>query len=45
MWVEMAAPIVEQFQKSMNEIYDDPVNDKNSRFMVKVEDYAQQLTR
>jgi hypothetical protein len=27
------------------EIYDDPINDKNSRFLIKTEDWVQTLTR
>jgi hypothetical protein len=44
-WLPLSKPVVDNFVKSTFEIYDDPVNDKNSRFLIKAQDYAQTLTR
>lgn len=44
-WQPMATPIVNYYINSIFDIYDDPVNDKNSRFFIKSQDYIQTLTR
>jgi hypothetical protein len=41
----MADPIVTGYINSLFEIYNDPVNDKTNRFIIKSEDYLQTLTR
>lgn len=44
-WYNMQHPICQSYKKAIMEIYDDPVNDKNSRFLIKTEDWVQTLTR
>ncbi len=44
-WMEMQKPICQSYKCAIIEIYEDPVNDKNSRFLIKTEDWAQTLTR
>lgn len=45
MWVEMQKPISQGYVNALIEIYDDTINDKNTRFLVKTEDWLQTLTR
>jgi|GEM_PF-4966756 len=45
MWVEMQKPISQGYINTLIEIYDDTINDKNTRFLVKTEDWLQTLTR
>lgn len=45
LWASMADPIVAGYINSLFEIYNDPVNDKTNRFIIKSEDYLQTLTR
>lgn len=44
-WYDMQHSICQSYKKAIMEIYDDPINDKNSRFLIKTEDWAQTLTR
>lgn len=44
-WYDMQRPVCQAYRKAIIEIYDDPVNDKNSRFLIKTEDWVQTLTR
>ena len=44
-WYDMQRPVCQEYRKAIIEIYDDPVNDKNSRFLIKTEDWVQTLTR
>lgn len=44
-WYDMQRPVCQTYKKAIIEIYDDPVNDKNSRFLIKTEDWVQTLTR
>lgn len=44
-WYDMQRPVCQAYKKAIIEIYDDPVNDKNSRFLIKTEDWVQTLTR
>lgn len=44
-WLDMQTPICQEYVKALIDIYDDPINDKNSRFLIKTLDYTQILTR
>lgn len=44
-WYDMQRPVCQAYRKAIIEIYDDPINDKNSRFLIKTEDWVQTLTR
>lgn len=44
-WYDMQRPVCQAYKKAIIEIYDDPVNDKNSRFLIKTEDWVQTLTK
>lgn len=44
-WYDMQRPSCQAYKKAIIEIYDDPINDKNSRFLIKTEDWVQTLTR
>lgn len=44
-WKPMAATIVNPYIDSIFDIYNDPINDKNSRFFIKSQDYVQNLVR
>ncbi len=44
-WYDMQRPVCQAYRKAIIEIYEDPINDKNSRFLIKTEDWVQTLTR